>query len=117
MKKTFITLLQLSPVIISMLLIAAHFLRSNSIILVLVSLLLPLLLLVRHPLSARIVQAALALAAIEWVRTLLMIVSVRESMGIASTRLIIILGSVAGFTLLSVLVFFSKSLKERYRLL
>lgn len=114
MKKALITLLQLFPVVISMLLIAAHFLRANNILFVAVILFLPLLLLVRHPLSARIIQAALVLAAIEWVRTLLMIVSVRERMGMPSTRLILILGAVACFTLLSALVFLSKTLKERY---
>ncbi len=99
-----------------MLLIAAHFLRADNIYLVAVSLLLPMLLLVRHPSSVRIVQAALALAAIEWGRTIFVIVSLRERMGMPSTKLMIILGAVACFTLLSALVFFSKSLKERYRL-
>ena len=116
MKKHFITLFQLIPMIISALLIAAHFLRVNNLILVIVSLLLPLGLLVRHPLPARIVQGALVLATIEWLRTIFVFVSLRSKIGLPWTRLTIILGAVACFTFASALVFFSKALKERYGL-
>ncbi len=116
MKKHFITLFQLTPVIISALLIAAHFLRVNNLILVIVSLLLPLGLLVRRPLTARIVQGALVLATIEWLRTIFVFVSLRSKIGLPWTRLTIILGAVACFTFASALVFFSKALKKRYGL-
>ncbi len=117
MKKHLIAVLQLIPVFISMLLITAHFLRAHNILLVVISLLLPFGLLIRHPLSARIMQGALVLTAIEWTRTIFIIASYRSDIGHPWTRLAIILGAVACFTLASALVFFSKTLKERYRLI
>jgi hypothetical protein len=117
MKKGLKTFLQILPVIVSTLLIAAHFLRTGSYLLVLVSLLFPLILLKRHPLSARVMQGFLVLATIEWVRTILNLVSFRSSIGLPWTRMVIILGTVACFTLASALVFYSKTHRERYRLI
>jgi len=114
MKKHFIAILQLIPVIISTLLIAAHFLRANNMIFVAISLLVLPGLLIRRPLFVRIVQIALLLATVEWIRTTLVFVSLRTKMDLPWTRLAIILGVVALFTLASSLVFFSKTLKKRY---
>ena len=111
--KTFITIL---PVIISALLIGAHFLRSMHYIVVISCMALPLVLIVRHPVSVRIVQAGLVLATIEWIRTTIVLASMRAEMGLPWMRLVIILGIVACFTFSSVFVFFTKTLKERYGL-
>ena len=62
--------LRLLPVFVSALLIAAHFLRLESFILVGVSLAVPLLLCIPKRLTAHIVQFCLILASLEWVRTL-----------------------------------------------
>ncbi len=115
MRKLFVTLFQLLPVIISALLAAAHFLRSGTHVLFAISLLTPFVLLIRRPLSVRIVQAALVLATLEWIRTVFVLASVRARAGTSSTRLVIILAAVACFTLASALVFYSKTLRERYR--
>ena len=64
------TFLRALPVVLSALVLAAHFFRSRQLPLVAVSLALPLLLLVRERWSARVVQAGLVLGALEWVRTL-----------------------------------------------
>jgi len=56
MKKGSLTLLQLLPIIVSALLMAAHFLRTGNYFLLLASLVVPLILLIRHPWSARIMQ-------------------------------------------------------------
>jgi uncharacterized membrane protein len=116
MKKHIIAFIQLIPVIISMLLIAAHFLRANNIYLVAVCFILLLGLLVRAPLPAKVMQGTLVISTIEWIRTAYTIVSVRMQIGLPWTRLAVILGAVACFTLTSGLVFFSKTLKERYML-
>ncbi|MFQ6610961.1 MAG: hypothetical protein ACE5D7_09225 [Fidelibacterota bacterium] len=116
MNKHFIAILQLIPVIISALLIAAHFLRANNLILAAISLLVLLGLLIRRSLFMRVVQVALLLATAEWIRTTLVFVSLRTKMDLPWTRLAIILSAVALFTLASSLVFFSKTLKKRYGL-
>ncbi len=109
--------LHLLPVILSALLIGAHFLRQGSILLVLLSVGLPLVLLVRRSWAARIVQAFLLLAALEWIRTLVQLASDRAAMGEPWLRMAIILALVAGFTASSALVFWrSRLLKEKYGL-
>ena len=64
---------------------------------------------------ARWTQAVLILAACEWVRATLVYVSARQDLGMPWGRLAIILGSVALFTLLSALVFQTKTLRRRHR--
>ena len=108
--------LKLVPVILSALLLAAHFLRAELFPLVALSLAFPILLLSKRPWSVRLVQIILVLGALEWIRTLLILVDERRTAGQPSTRLAIILGLVAVFTACSVLVFCWASLKKRYRL-
>jgi hypothetical protein len=115
-KTRIITLLQLLPVLVSALLIAAHFLRSGSPLLVIFCLAMPLLLLIRHPLAARIVQASLILAALVWVRTAAALAALRSDLGLPWVRMTVILGAVAAFTLGSFFVFLSKTLRRRYNL-
>lgn len=93
--------LRLVPVFLSFLLLAAHFSRAGSPILVVLALGAPLLLLVRTPWAARVVQAALVLGALEWVRTTLAIAGRRMEAGEPWLRMAIILGAVTLFTLYS----------------
>ena len=58
----------------------------------------PLILLVRHPLARRVLSILLLAGALEWVRTLLVQVSMRRAMGAPWGRLALILGAVALFT-------------------
>ena len=92
------------PVVLSALLLAAHFYRSRSLALVAASLALPLLLLVRERWSARAVQAGLVLGALEWMRTLAFFAGQRMEVGRPWGRLALILGVVAVLTALSALV-------------
>ena len=103
------------PVIISCMLIGAHFLRAGSAVLVVVSVAVPVFLFIHRRWAARIVQIFLVIAAIEWLRTLFVYISIYENTGQSWTRMAIILGSVAAFTFCSVFVFFSKRVKERYQ--
>ncbi len=116
MKNGIITLLQLLPVLFSALLIAAHFLRSGNLPLVFLSLAIPMVLLMRHKLAVRLVQTALFLAALEWVRTATMLAMLRSDLGLPWIRMAVILGSLAAFTVGSVFVFLSKTLRARYNL-
>jgi asparagine N-glycosylation enzyme membrane subunit Stt3 len=98
------------------LLLAAHFYRAGWLPLAVVSVLLPLLLAVPRAWAARAMQLALAIGAIEWLRTLAEFTAVRISMGQPYGRLVAILLAVALFTAASALVFRSARLRARYRL-
>ena len=109
--------LRLVPVFFSALLLAAHFLRMESIPLVVLVVLIPLALFVKRPWAARLVQLALILGALEWVRTLLNLIGEREAEGEPWTRLAVILGLVALFTVSAALPFwFSRPVRARYGL-
>jgi hypothetical protein len=66
--------------------------------------------------AALVVQAALVLGAIEWIRTLVIIVQERMAAGVPYTRTMIILAVVAAWTLASVFVFRMPRMRRRYDL-
>jgi hypothetical protein len=105
----------LVPVILSLLVLGAHFLRGGNLFLVLVAVGLVACLAARRPWVPRLAQAALLLGAIEWVRTLALFAAERMRGGEPYLRLVIILGAVALVTALSALVFETARLKQRYR--
>ena len=107
--------IRLLPVILSSILMAAHFSRANQKGLAIVCLLLPFLLLIKRRWVAKVFQVLLLIGAIEWIQTTLRILHIRQAHGETWIRLVIILGSVALFTALSSLVFESRSLKKRFR--
>lgn len=109
-----VTLLQLLPVVASLLVLGAHFLRGGNVVLVVLVLAALGLLGVRRPWAARTVQAVLLLGAVEWVRSLVELASWRAQTGQPATRLVVILGSVAIFTGLSALVFRTTRLRLRF---
>lgn len=106
---------RLFPVHISLLLLAAHFFRAGQVVLCIVPLLLFIPLLLREKWVPWLIQTALALGALEWVRTLVSIAQIRMANDMAWGRMAVILGVVALFTALSGLVFRSKALKSRYQ--
>ncbi len=106
--------LRLLPVLLSFLLIAAHFYRGGNLAMVLVGLVLPLLLLIPRRWVPPVVTVGLFLAALEWLHTLSAIAGLRMQMGLPWVRMAVILGAVALFTALSALVFRSRSLRNRY---
>ena len=97
-------------------LLAAHFLRAEAWMAVAVSGGLILLLLVPRPWVAHVARAALVVGALEWMRTVIVIASVRISAGIPAGRMILILATVAVLTLASILVFRHPALRRFYRL-
>ncbi len=107
--------LWLLPVILSLVLLGAHFLFHTGQVAFAV---LPLLFLI--PLFFRkawvpwLIEVALLLGTVEWVRTLVIGVAQKSALGKDWFRYAIILGAVALFTNLSSLVFRSRSLRMRY---
>jgi hypothetical protein len=105
-----------TAVVLSFAVLAAHFLREGSVIMVAVCLFLPVLLFFPRKGAALAVQAALVLGAIEWIRTLVIIVQERMAAGVPYTRTMIILAVVAAWTLASVFVFRMPRMRRRYDL-
>ncbi len=109
-------ILRFIPVILSFLLLAAHFSRANLSILIIPTLLLPFLLFIKKAWVARVTQIALVFGAFEWIRSIFEYVNVRQQFGEDWTKLAIILSGVALFTLLSALIFQSRSMKDLYNI-
>ncbi|MDP6046191.1 MAG: hypothetical protein QGG25_11325 [Phycisphaerae bacterium] len=109
-------IVRLLPVILSAVLLTAHFFRARMLPLAAVSLAFPFVLLVPRRWAARLVQVVLVLGALEWVRTMLMLIMVRKAEGRDWTRMAIILVVVAAITAASALVFGLEALKKRYQL-
>ncbi len=103
--------LRLIPVFLSAVLMAAHFSRAGTTVLMLLSLALPLVLLVRQPWAAHLVQLALLIAGLEWLRTLWQIAGRRMEAGQPWIRMAVILGVVTLITWGSALVFRSPAMK------
>jgi len=109
-----VNFLRLLPVFISLLLLAAHFLRSGQTIIVIALLLFPLLLLLRNAWVPRLMQLVLLLGAFEWLWTIYSVAQMRIGLGMPWTRMAVILGVVALFTALSCLVFRTGALRKRF---
>ena len=105
---------RLIPVVVSFLLLAAHFLRQGNLVVVGVCLVLPAFLLVRRPWVTYLLSFALLLGGIEWLRTLLAIASRRQMIGDPWERMVAILGAVTSLTLFSILVFLNKKVREHF---
>jgi hypothetical protein len=106
--------LRLFPVIISFLLLAAHFYRAGNALLAGVSIAMPFLLFLRESWVPRLMQIALLLGSAEWLLSLYRLAGQRIEWGQPWARLALILGVVALFTALAGLVFRSKALRRRY---
>lgn len=104
------------PVVLSLVILGAHFMRYGNSIGVVGALVLIALLFVRRPWVARLMQIVLMLGALEWVRTLYELVQERAAYGQPFTRMVVILGFVAAVTFCSALLFQSPALKKIYRL-
>ena len=108
--------LHLFPVVLSLLVLAAHFLRSGNLLMVVVLLTITGLLAVRRPWAAYTAQAGLVIGVVEWIRTLITLAAERAKSGEPGERMVLILGSVAFVTGLSTLVFATARMRRRYGL-
>jgi len=107
--------LQLMPVILSLLVLAAHFSRHDQPMFVFLPVALLGLLAVPRLWAARLLQVVLLLGAVEWVRTLIVLARIRVEQGQPATRLVIILSVVALLTAASALVFRTQRARARFR--
>lgn len=103
------------PIVISLVVLGAHFLRDATWVGVFACLLLIGLLFVRRPWVVRVMQVALALGALEWLRTMYVLAHIRALHGQPYGRMLAILGLVAAVTLISALLLESATLKRVYR--
>jgi hypothetical protein len=112
--ETALNALRLLPVVLALAVLAAHFYRAHAWVPFGVTIGLAPLLLVRAPWAARVLQAALLLGALEWLRTAAVLVAMRQSMGQPWTRLALILGAVALVTAACALLFRWRPVRERF---
>lgn len=106
--------LRVSLLALSAILIAAHFLRTSSFIPMLICLAAPFLLFIKKRWSVLTVQALTVVAAMVWLLTLYGIIQERIFVGRSWTASAIILGVVAGYTLLTGWLLNSPIVKEQY---
>jgi hypothetical protein len=105
--------LLLLPAGLSLLVLAAHFLRSTSWLPMLLCLALLRLLWVRRPWATRTIQVALLLGTAEWIRTAMALAPARQALGEPWERAAAILEVVAWVTFLSAFAFELPALKRR----
>lgn len=110
------TFLSYIPIVLSLLLLAAHFLRYGEKLAVAGALLLLGLLFVRKPWVARTVQVALLAATAEWLRTMLQIALERMHAGVPFVRMVVILSVVTLLALGGALIFQTRRIGEIYGL-
>ena len=112
MKRTLIYV----PIVLSLLVLGAHFLRYGNFIGVGGAIVLIGLLFFRRSWVARLMQVVLVLGAVEWVHTLYQLAHVRGMTGQPVARMALILGVVATVTFVSALLFQLPTMQEAYRL-
>jgi hypothetical protein len=88
---------------LALLLLAAHFFRAGLVPLTVLCTMLIGLLFVRATWSLRVLQAVLALGALEWLRTAWVFAAARAAQGQPYGRLLAILGTVAAVTAIAAL--------------
>jgi len=104
------------PVVLSLVILGAHFMRYGNLAGVFVFLGLIALLFVRRAWVARLMQVVLVLGALEWARTLYELAQVRAALGQPFIRMTLILGVVVAVSFCSALLFQLPPLKRIYRL-
>ena len=101
--------------VVASLLMAAHFLREGNVVFLALSLLMPLLFVVRRPWSLIVLQVAAYAASAVWIATAIRLVHERLAMGRPWAVAAIILGAVACLTLLAGALLNSRAIRDRYR--
>lgn len=104
-----------TPIFLSTLIISAHFYRNGFAIVSVLCLLAPLLLLVKRRWTPKLITCLLVLFTLEWVRTMLSYIEEYRLLEKSISKLVVILLLVILFTLLSSIVFKSKTMKKRYQ--
>lgn len=103
------------PIVLSLVVLGAHFMRYGNQIGVAAAAVLIVMLFIRQWWVARLVQIALLLGALEWSYTTWELLQLRAAHGLPYVRMVVILGTVAAVTLCSALLFQTATLKKVYR--
>jgi len=106
--------LLLTPTVLTLVVLAAHFSRHDVPLLPWVFLALPLVLLVRRPWVPRLFQIVLIVGAIEWLRTTVVLMGQRMDAGEPWLRMAVILVVVALVAAGSALLLGTARVKRRY---
>jgi hypothetical protein len=106
--------LLLLPVVLSLLALAAHFLRAGNLLMVLVCLGSLALLAVRRVWARRVVQALLMIGVLVWVQVMAARVAERQARGESWQRLAIILGAVASVAGLSIAALETRRMRAHF---
>jgi len=108
-------IIRLIPLIISWLILAAHFLRYGNFVLAGVCLAVPLSLLIQKRAVLNTVQWLTFGGVLLWIKIGIDLVTFRLAIHVDYTRLMIILSAVALFTLGSGLLLYHRSFRKLYR--
>lgn len=106
--------LRIIPLILSSLLLSAHFYRHYNYPMMVISIIVPLLLLIKKRRILIVIQLFSLAGAGVWINTIVTIADERKSIGEPWIRMAVILGAVAAFTLASGLMLNLKKVKENY---
>ena len=101
---------------LALLLLAAHFFRAGLLPVAGLSAALVVLLIVRAPWAARVLQAALALGTLEWLRTAWVFAAARAAVDQPYARLLVIIGTVAALTALAAWTIGSRTGRRHFRI-
>jgi GAF domain-containing protein len=104
----------LTLVVLSFVLLAAHFSRHDVPVLTILCLLVPFLLLLKRPWVPRLLQLLLAIGALEWIRTAAVLGRQRVNAGEPWLRMALILAAVAVVTAGSAILLQTSSVQQRY---
>lgn len=102
--------------LLATLLLGAHFMHAGLMPVAVACVAAAALLWVRKPWAARVLQALLAIGAIEWVLTAAALAQMRMQHHQPYLRMLVILGSVGVFTVLAALAFQHPALARRFGL-
>ena len=102
------------PVVLSIGILGAHFLRDGNLAGVVGAAVLLALLFVRRRWVARLTQVVLFLGTLEWIRTIHLLTEMRAAQGQPFGRMLIILCGVAALTFFSAWLFQTPTLKKIY---
>lgn len=104
------------PIILCYWVLAAHFFREGSFLLVFICWFAPWFLFFEERWAARALQIGLVLGTLEWITTIVDLVAARRLEAKPYERLVLILGTVAAATLASTLLFRLPVMQRRFQL-
>jgi hypothetical protein len=109
------TVLRLVPAVLSLLLLAAHFYRAGLLPVAIVIIISCLMLAVRREWSLKIARLLLFAGGLEWIRTTIMLTSMRQAAGAPWMRLAFILGVVIIVCYASLILLYSGPVKRMFK--